>query len=576
MESVESRTPSSERYNTVEVKSIVSLPDDAIQRIIQHGLWEKLRKDAEGGLRPFVTREHTRLLVLQNICRGMQKKKVNILRGLHLWRDKFPKAGRVAVEKVVFNVEKQKLEKYLDFKLPIYKTIACPRPHLLLPDHDGPIDGVNLKNWNRVKLAEKKEDLQQYFELPQHKNTIKELTIEKYREDSIDKDVLLSFFEKMPYCKTLDLRGCETLEVLPGEMPVLQELQINECNSLLSFPDEITGLASLTRLILSGCRALVSLPKHIEKCKSLTFLSLFDCNSLVSLPEGLEECKSLTDLKLNYCTSLESLPAQIGNLTSLKTLSLRDCHKLRSLPDSIGGLTSLIGLDLSACNALQALPESITNLTSLTYISVTRCPELVSLPRGFENLVNLDKENFMQAIKSVRLLPESIVHHPYLQDMTELDLNNARVESLPNSIGNLQSLKTLGLYGCKDLKSLPESIGNLEGLTTLNLFYCHALTSLPESIGNLKSLTTLKLMYCKNLESLPRRFSELTNLEFLALEGCDSLQSLPQGLQNLNLKTLLVPRHIANDSEKFPRDLRQALKSKGCTYDYFTNFMGSW
>ena len=55
------------------------------------------------------------------------------------------------------------------------------------------------------------------------------------------------------------------------------------------------------------------------------------------------------------------------------------------------------------------------------------------MSEGFEKLVNLTQESFMQCIKQVKHLPESIVQHPHLKDATSLDLSGANLESLPAS-----------------------------------------------------------------------------------------------------------------------------------------------
>ena len=55
------------------------------------------------------------------------------------------------------------------------------------------------------------------------------------------------------------------------------------------------------------------------------------------------------------------------------------------------------------------------------------------MPEGFEKLVNLTEKSFMQCIKQVKHLPESIVRHPHLKDATSLDLSDTNLESLPAS-----------------------------------------------------------------------------------------------------------------------------------------------
>ena len=72
----------------------------------------------------------------------------------------------------------------------------------------------------------------------------------------------------------------------------------------------------------------------------------------------------------------------------------------------------------------------------------------------------------------------------------------------------------LGLYDC-ELTTLPDSIGNLETLQILHL-NDNKLTKIPKSIGNLKSLTDLQLG--RNfLSALPDSFGQLESLIRLRL-----------------------------------------------------------
>ncbi|MHA1386077.1 MAG: leucine-rich repeat domain-containing protein, partial [Candidatus Helarchaeota archaeon] len=110
-----------------------------------------------------------------------------------------------------------------------------------------------------------------------------------------------------------------------------------------------------------------------------------------------------------------------------------------------------------------------------------------------------------------------------------MNLGDNQLTTLPESIGNLKSLKELYLEG-NELTTLPESIGNLKSLKELYLRN-NKLTALPESLGGLDNLKTLYLAgnplsgkelkvykkgaravveYCKNklLEKEKRRLEE--------------------------------------------------------------------
>ncbi|MHA1370147.1 MAG: leucine-rich repeat domain-containing protein [Promethearchaeota archaeon] len=98
--------------------------------------------------------------------------------------------------------------------------------------------------------------------------------------------------------------------------------------------------------------------------------------------------------------------------------------------------------------------------------------------------------------------------------VVQLGLYKKRLTSLPETIGNLQSLTYLNLHG-NLLTSIPQTIGNLKSLETLNLWN-NQLKSLPETIGNLKSLKELDIRWSK-LKALPESIGNLKNLKILTL-----------------------------------------------------------
>ena len=105
------------------------------------------------------------------------------------------------------------------------------------------------------------------------------------------------------------------------------------------------------------------------------------------------------------------------------------------------------------------------------------------------------------------------------------------LDTLPNSIGNLESLVQLYVDD-NNLTTLPDSIGNLNNLIYLVANF-NNLTSLPETIVNLTNLTFLDLGY-NNIEYLPNLIGNMTNLEYLWLFD-NNLTSLPESICNLNI-----------------------------------------
>jgi len=84
-----------------------------------------------------------------------------------------------------------------------------------------------------------------------------------------------------------------------------------------------------------------------------------------------------------------------------------------------------------------------------------------------------------------------ILENIYEIKATSLSLDNRKLSTLPDCIGNLKNLEYLYL-GYNQLTELPESIGELTKLNYLYLFE-NQLTSLPESIGQLTELNKLDI-----------------------------------------------------------------------------------
>ena len=314
-----------------------------------------------------------------------------------------------------------------------------------------------------------------------------------------------------------------------GLLTSLTKLELFECTSLVSLPERIGDLTSLTELNLYTCRSLVSLPKRIGDLTSLTKLELFRCESLKSPPESIGQLKSLTELNLNLCKTLVSLPKGIGDLTSLTELNLSSCYALQSLPDSIGNLTSLTELNLNSCWELKSLPKRFGECKALKTLNLGYCKKLVSLPDSIGNLTKLEKL-WLNDCESLVSLPERFGE---CKSLTKLVLSFCKLKSLPDRFGECKSLTKLDLSYCRNLKSLPERIGDLTSLTELKLGDCWKLASLPERFGECKSLTKLDLTSCKNLKSLPEGIGDLTSLTKLNLQQCYSLVSLPERIGQL-------------------------------------------
>jgi Leucine-rich repeat (LRR) protein len=158
-----------------------------------------------------------------------------------------------------------------------------------------------------------------------------------------------------------------------------------------------------------------------------------------------------------------------------------------------------------------------------------------NLPDNIGNLIKLDTLilNNPQDSKRLKKLPDSFGD---LKSLKYIDLTGMGLESLPDSFGDLTSLVYIDLDG-NIINKLPENFGNLKNLETFR--GPGILESIPNSFSNLEKLKFCFFYINSDSAILPTDFGKLKNLETLWLFG--KYQSLPDSFGNLeNLKKLEI------------------------------------
>lgn len=171
-------------------------------------------------------------------------------------------------------------------------------------------------------------------------------------------------------------------------------------------------------------------------------------------------------------------------------------------------------------------------------------PETRHLPGRLGTLVNLEALE-MACLENLEDLPEEI---GALRKLEQLIIDNGNGCSmnvtLPSSIGRLENLRVLRLYGALDgrlldgeetarspkIKPLPETLGNLSKLEELDLGR-NGLTTVPPQVGSLRGLKKLGLDY-NDIRVLPSFVGDLTKLEELTLNSNGGVR-LPDSLARL-------------------------------------------
>lgn len=180
---------------------------------------------------------------------------------------------------------------------------------------------------------------------------------------------------------------------------------------------------------------------------------------------------------------------------------------------------------------IETIPDDIGDLNE-THISEINLSnnEITSLPDSIGKLKKVDQ--LYLSHNELVALPETIGD---LRALKYLYIDRNSIASLPESIGKLGNLEKL-LADRNQLTSIPDSIGNLQNLEEINLSF-NDIVSLPDSFGNLRNLEILDLDG-NQFTSLPESIGNLRNLHYLSLHG-NQLTSLPESIGNLiNLETL--------------------------------------
>ena len=192
----------------------------------------------------------------------------------------------------------------------------------------------------------------------------------------------------------------------------------------------------------------------------------------------------------------------------------------------------------SLAQALRS-PEKVRRL-----VLQSEDPALKHLPAGLGTLVNLETLE-MACLENLEDLPEEIGRLRRLRELIIDNGNGCSMNvSLPRSIGQLESLRVLRLYGALDgrevgaedsrrankSKSLPATLADLRNLEELDLGR-NGIRSVPPQVASLRGLKKLSLDY-NDIREVPAFVGELKNLRELSINANGGAR-LPQSLAGL-------------------------------------------
>jgi Leucine-rich repeat (LRR) protein len=168
-----------------------------------------------------------------------------------------------------------------------------------------------------------------------------------------------------------------------GVLKRLSELNLQDCENLVSIPMNIFGLSSLKYLNLLGCPKLLN-KQLLKRQRQIENLEMFDNKESTIQYKSSSFINKV--LKPSFRFSIfRKRKDTVGlflhvlpRLSCLLWLDLGFCN-LVQIPNAIGSLHSLEWLNLGGNNFV-TLPSNIKELSKLRYLNLEHCKQLKYLP----------------------------------------------------------------------------------------------------------------------------------------------------------------------------------------------------
>ncbi|KAK9913017.1 hypothetical protein M0R45_036844 [Rubus argutus] len=323
----------------------------------------------------------------------------------------------------------------------------------------------NVKELRITGCAELTSSFQNEDRLLQHLISLRRLEINGNLTlvEEVGKEAEELLQSQMLACKLeyLKLENCGSLLKVPEglhHLTFLQELCIDSCSSLESFPD--IGLPhSLKIMQIWSCESLMHVARY-QIPPSLRRLSIWNCDNLKSLIEKEEEGCVLSPsfdcleyLSIQWCSSLMSLSLKGQFTRALKKLIIYGCRQLESIPNKFHESSCLDEIYIDERSNLKFLPESLcylTNIESLPRLGASVSAGL-ALSRRAPSKSNLRKISIGYWVKlEVRFNMHNLnslqeLSFAYFEGLTSF------LEAGEGFPPNLISLKISGIMSCKAL-----------------------------------------------------------------------------------------------------------------------------
>lgn len=336
----------------------------------------------------------------------------------------------------------------------------------------------------------------------------------------------------------------------------LESLEISGFG-IKELPKAISRLKNLKKLRIE-LHNIIEIPEWITECEALEELEFGGYGSFrhikyIKLPQ-LKELKNLKTLDI-HTIETEEIEEEFFDLPQLEHFRIANVKGLKAIPSSIKKIKGLKSFKIGNCPQLEQLPLEITELNHLESLWISSLPELKALDgrilfmpgvkelilRGIQSQIDMSdigtSQIKMLIIKDIQVLKQFLDYGDRFIHLEKLTIEECKgLEAIPNSIGRLKALKHLKIVQ-SDIKTLPDSIGELDSLETLEIR--GKLETFPNTLSNLKKLKTFAI-----------GSSELT---FSCKSLPSSIDKLSIGAKSIDLVTdiTLAPREITLSANEY-------------------------
>ncbi|XP_050105398.1 disease resistance protein RUN1-like [Malus sylvestris] len=298
------------------------------------------------------------------------------------------------------------------------------------------------------------------------------------------------------------------LEVIPKDFdqPNLVAIDLSYSKLIRVWEDSNLLLEKLKLLNLSHSHNLAQTP-DFSKLPNLEELILNDCESLSEVHSSIGNLERLTLVNLEGCKKLKDLPLNFFNSKSIETLLLNGCSRFEDLAEALGK---------SYHKTADGTPiRQILKLRFSSQYGVKESPSTSLLPPSFHGLNSLRKLDLGCCTLTDDEIPKDLGSLISLED---LNLRKNSFCRLP-SLSGLSKLETLCLDDCTNLHAIPNLPTSLK---VLRAGLCTALETVPD-FSELSNMRELYLSHSCKLTEIPGLEMSLNSMTRIHMEGCINL-----------------------------------------------------